>query len=270
MLAVLAAFIPPCRQRSATVSQWQPFWNARWLSFVIAALALALLAWMVRKEQESMTKGGVGLCGSALCAGGSGSALGRDGGVLYAGVRIGGLRNRCARCCGVLAVTMFWAVAAPVAVSLGIAWKLPALQAAGWFAGFAALVLALTTAAAGTGPALQPVANIRFVTFLVLAGSALAMARICGAGQDGEKPAAGAATAIGLLAAVVLLWGLTQETWEFFRFTRDRWESTGVWRSDGRVACLDAFGSAVTHRRGDAPVSPGAGCSRWCCSGSRS
>jgi len=223
MLAVLAGIIPAMQTTIGYGSQWQPFWNARWLSFVIAALALALLAWMVRKEQESMTKAESDFVGP-LCALVALVLLWAVTVELYAGVRIWGLAQPLPPdVAGVLAVTMFWAVAAPVAVSLGIAWKLPALQAAGWFAGFAALVLALTTAAAGTGPALQPVANIRFVTFLVLAGSALAMARICGAGQDGEKPAAGAATAIGLLAAVVLLWGLTQETWEFFRFTRDRW-----------------------------------------------
>ncbi len=225
MLAVLAGVIPAMQTTIGFDSQWQPFWNTRWLSFVIAALALALLAWMVRKEQESMTKAESESVGplSALVAL---VLLWAVTGELYASVRIWGLGHPLPPdVAGVLAVTMFWAVAAPVALSLGLTWKLPALQAVGWFAGFAALALALTTAA-GTWLALQPVANIRFVTLLVLAGSALAMSRVCGACQDSEAQAVGAT--IGLLAAVILLWGLTQETWEFFRFTRDRWG--GHWR----------------------------------------
>lgn len=222
-LAVLAAVLPAMATTSGYGAKWQPFWNARWLSFVLVAAMLALLAWMVRREQESLAGEEAGAAGF-LPALVSLVALWALTVEVYSGARVWQIaRPLPSDAAALLAVSMFWAVYAPVLCALGIAWKLESLRAVGYFAGFVALILALTTSATAVSPALSPVANLRFLALVVLTGSALSLALVIARGEKAKGASSGEPGAIGILAAVVLLWGLTQETYEFFRYTQARW-----------------------------------------------
>jgi uncharacterized membrane protein len=234
-IATLAAVLPVWAIASAPVEVWTPFWNMRWFSTLLVGILLAVLAWMVTREQERAASeeaqafGYLTVLVSILMF----TALSAE---VYLGFRA----------CRMSVDPQLWAVAAWFAlvalwsllgalfVTLGVAWNLLGMRLLGYAAGVAGVLVLVwyslfTLPGASASPAWIPLWNLRALAFAVSALSAVWIAMLLSRRPSGVTPSElSSAGGIYALAMAVLLWGVTQETYEAFYY----WYATGALKGD--------------------------------------
>jgi hypothetical protein len=228
-VAALATVLPIWAALALPAAGWPPFWNLRWLSYLVVGLTLGLLSAFLAKEREALEEEEADALG-ALPVLTSLVALAGLSIETYAG--FGWWAGSAAgdwKAAAVYALVFLWSVFATGLLLLGLAWKQGGLRAMAYYVGGAALAVLLVNTLAATGAAWPPVANLRFLAF----AAAAAMLVFGTAVLDPRKAELNAMES-GLplftrwLALLLVLWGLTLESYETFRYFRDlfgtRWD----------------------------------------------
>lgn len=210
VVVALAAALPVGGAIALWDLRWQPFWNVRAASFLVTLLALGWLGWRLSRDgDENAPRVGpwatgwlslIALVGASIEVYSGGLSFSHAGELF---------RNATAT----LALCCFWTAYAIAMLWLGLKWRQPALGVIGLLV--TALALAVLFMESAQGLRYGPIWNVRFAAFLWVAASLAVMARIVGARMAGFD---GLATLALLGALFVLVWGLTQETYQAFRF----------------------------------------------------
>jgi uncharacterized membrane protein len=234
-IATLAAVLPVWAIASAPVEVWTPFWNMRWFSTLLVGILLAVLAWMVAREQEraapeeAQAFGYLTVLVSILMF----IALSAE---VYLGFHTWRMSvdPQLWAVAAWFALVALWSLLGALFVTLGVTWNLLGMRLLGYAAGGAAvLVLVMyslfTLPDSNISPAWVPLWNLRALAFAVSALSAVWIAMLLSRRPSGVTPSElSSAGGIYALAMAVLLWGVTQETYEAFYY----WYATGALKGD--------------------------------------
>jgi uncharacterized membrane protein len=235
LIATLASVLPVWTMASAPVDVWTPFWNMRWFSTLLVGILLAVLAWMVAREQEraapeeAQAFGYLTVLVSILMF----IALSAE---VYLGFRTWRMSvdPQLWAVAAWLALVALWSLLGALFVTLGVTWNLLGMRLLGYVAGGAAvLVLVMyslfTLPGSSISPAWVPLWNLRALAFAASALSAVWIAMLLSRRPSGATPSElSSAGGIYALAMAVLLWGVTQETYEAFYY----WYATGALKGD--------------------------------------
>jgi len=234
-IATLAAVLPVWAIASAPVEVWTPFWNMRWFSTLLVGILLAVLAWMVTREQEraaseeAQALGYLTVLVSILMF----TALSAE---VYLGFRAWRMSvdPQLWAVAAWFALVALWSLLGALFVTLGVAWNLLGMRLLGYAAGVAGVLVLVwyslfTLPGASASPAWIPLWNLRALAFAVSALSAVWIAMLLSRRPSGVTPSElSSAGGIYALAMAVLLWGVTQETYEAFYY----WYATGALKGD--------------------------------------
>ncbi len=234
-IATLAAVLPVWAIASAPVEVWTPFWNMRWFSTLLVGILLAVLAWMVAREQERAASeeaqafGYITVLVSILMF----TALSAE---VYLGFREWRMSfdAQLWAIAAWFALVALWSLLGALFVTLGVAWNLLGMRVLGYVAGVAAvLVLVMyslfTLPGSSASPAWIPLWNLRALAFAVSTLSAVWIAMLLSRRPSGATPSErSSAGGIYALAMAVLLWGVTQETYAAFYY----WYAAGALKGD--------------------------------------
>ncbi|GIV19859.1 MAG: membrane protein [Armatimonadota bacterium] len=231
LVATLAAVLPVWAMASAPVDTWTPFWNIRWFSTLLVSVLLAVLAWMVAREQQRATPeeaqafGYLAVLVSILLWIGLSAEV-------YLGFRAWrmSIDPQLWAVAAWFALVALWSVLGALFVALGVTWNLFGMRLLGYVAGGAAVVVLLmyslfTLPGSATSVAWVPILNLRALAFIVSTLSAVWIAVLLSRHSSQSTSSEVSLTGgIVALAVVVLLWGITQETYEAFYY----WHVTGA------------------------------------------
>jgi uncharacterized membrane protein len=118
-------------------------------------------------------------------------------------------------------IAVLWSAFALAMLLLGFAWRRSQLRTCAYFIGTLGVMVLLGTALSATALDWSPLANVRFMAFalttalLIAATTAMHKRKAELGGAESDFTAA-----MTLLALGILLWGLTQETYETCRYFR--------------------------------------------------
>jgi uncharacterized membrane protein len=214
-VATVATALPLWFGTTQLHASMTPFWNVRWLSYVVVSVTLALLGWMVTREKDVLAPEEA----ESLSFWPAGTALFLLTGLtteFYAGfARQPGNWQSSAY----FAIAMLWSVYAALLLQLGYSWRQPILRMLAYFIGGAGSIFLLINACRADGVA-APLLNLRFFSFAVVLGSLASFTLISRRQIESTDDENSALTCIHLLAALVLVWGLTQETYEACRYLK--------------------------------------------------
>lgn len=235
LVATLAAVLPVWAMASAPVDTWTPFWNIRWFSTLLVSILLAVLAWMVAREQERATPEEAQAFGYLAVLVSILMWIGLSAEV-YLGFRAWriSIDPQLWAVAAWFALVSLWSLLASLFVALGVSWNLLGMRLLGYVAGGAAVVVLLmyslfTLPGSATSVAWVPILNLRALAFIVSTLSAVWIAVLLS-----RHPSQSTSSEVSLtggivaLAVVVLLWGITQETYEAFYY----WHVAGALRGD--------------------------------------
>ncbi len=235
LTATLAAVLPVWAMVSAPGDAWTPFWNVRWLSTLLVGILLGTLAWMVAREQERALPEEAEAFGylTVLVSILMWIALSAE---VYLGFRAWrmSIDPQLWAVAAWFALVTLWSLLAALFVALGITWNLLGLRLLGYVAGGAAVVVLLmyslsTLPGSAASPVWVPLLNLRALAFVVSALAAAWIALLLSRRPSGSTPSeTSLAGGIVALAVAVLLWGVTQETYQAFYY----WHVTGAFAGD--------------------------------------
>lgn len=222
IVLALAVALPLWAGIALSVTGWTPFWNLRWLSYVVVSLTLAALGWLIAREQQQVTAsereavGGLPLLISLLVLWGVTLEV-------YASFEQGQFPTPASwQTAALFAIAGLWSIYAGVMLLLSFAWQQIRWRVCAYALGALATGLLLRTAATGMASGWPPLANARFLAFAVVTALLVMTTVTITKRRSSLKAAeAGMATPIALLAVGLVLWGLTQETFETCRFYSD-------------------------------------------------
>ncbi|GIV17063.1 MAG: membrane protein [Armatimonadota bacterium] len=243
LVATLAAVLPVWAMASAPVDAWTPFWNIRWLSTLLVGILLGLLAWMVARErgraapEEAQAFGYLSVLVSMLMWIGLSAEV-------YLGFRAWrmSIDPQLWAVAAWFALVPLWSLLAALFVTLGITWDLLGMRLLGYLAGSAAVVVLLmyslfTLPGSATSVAWGPLLNLRALAFaatvLATVWIAVLLSRHPSQSTSSEVSLTGGIVA---LALVVLLWGVTQETYEAFYYWHVMGALKGDWQRPAQMA----------------------------------
>ncbi len=235
LVATLAAALPVWAMASAPVDTWAPFWNIRWFSTLLVSILLGTLAWMVTREQKRTTPEEAQAFGYLTVLVSLLLWIGLSAEV-YLGFRAWRLSidPQLWAVAAWFALVALWSVLGALFVALGVTWDLLGMRLLGYAAGGAAVVVLLmyslfTLPSSTVSPAWVPLWNLRALAFAVSALAAVWIATTLRRHPSQSTSSEASLTGgIYALAVVVLLWGITQETYEAFYY----WYVTGALRGD--------------------------------------
>lgn len=222
LMLVMASLLPVMTALAVPPSGWKPFWNLRWLSYVINACSLGALTWLMSREKAenlcSLDKGAFAVLPVAL----SMLALMGLSIEVFAGFRWMQAPSPASWTqAAVFALCMLWASVAALLLSWGLAWQNPPLRTLAYVIGALSVVALMFNALTCGSLFWSPWYNWRFAGFMTLIVVQGLVAQQIRAKQSqiavGEK---GLGATAGFTAVCLLLWALTQETYETTRFYR--------------------------------------------------
>jgi len=244
MVALLAAVLPVWTMTAMPVETWTPFWNLRWFSAMLTAGLLALLARVVAAEREQVKPEETDALGFLAALVGALLLVGLSAEV-YFGFRFWLMPTAPQEWAFAawFGLATLWSLFAALFVVLGLVWELSALRALGYVAAVGALAVLLITTAllslpeADTAVTWTPVWNLRALAFLATAGAigaiAYALASLAPRSTASELSLVGG---VYLTALAVLLWGITQETYEAFYYWHGRGMIGDNWQRVAQMA----------------------------------
>jgi uncharacterized membrane protein len=221
LVAAFAAVLPVLAGTGLQATGWTPFWNLRWLSYVVVGLSLAALLRMITHEREHGAPTDAEALGVlpvlisllALC----GMSVELYSGFGWWGAASGASWNIAAA----FGLATLWGVFAVVVLAVGLTWGVRSLRILAYLVGGAGMVLLLMTSFNATGLPWTPLANVRVLAFAVVIGM-LALLPVLARRHDDELPVPeqklASSTQLLLLTLALGVWGLTQETYETFRY----------------------------------------------------
>ncbi|MDW8321495.1 MAG: DUF2339 domain-containing protein [Armatimonadota bacterium] len=243
LIATLAAVLPVWAMASTPVDAWTPFWNMRWFSSLLVGFLLGVLAWMAAREQaravpeEEQAFGYLTVLVSVLML----IALSAEVYLSFRAWRMS-IDPQLWAVAAWFALVTLWSLLGALFVTLGATWNLLGLRLLGYLAGGTAVVVLLmyslsTLPGSALSPAWVPLLNLRALAFavsaLAAAWAALALSRHPLQSTPSETSLTGGVYA---LAVVVLLWGITQETYEAFYYWHVTGELKGDWQRLAQMA----------------------------------
>ena len=230
LVAALATVLPLWASLALPAANGTPFWNLRALSYLVVAVALGGLAWMTTRDRDGMEPLEVEALGP-LPAFVSLFVLWGMTLETFASFQRSAIPSPDTWVAAALfAIAVLWSVFAFVMLLLGLTWKHEGLRHCGYVVGLLGSGLLLVNALGSIGFDWTPIVNLRCFAFAIVA-TVLVLATVIG--RSSEADAAGEEGALAgrikLLASVVVLWGLTQETYLSFRHwgipSADAWQS---------------------------------------------
>ncbi len=242
LVATLSAVLPVWAAMAMPADSWTPFWNARWLSVLMVSALLGALAWAVSRESARATREegeALGLLAVLVCL----LVLIGLSAEVYFGFRAWQIPEPQGWAVAVwFSLVALWSVFAAMFVTLGLIWDMLALRVLGYVVGGVALsTLAghalFTLPGTDASVAWVPLFNLRALAFVV---STLAVIWVAGMlaryrshNTPSETSLAGSLVALG---AAVLLWGITQETYEAFYYWHVKGALGDNWQSLAQMA----------------------------------
>lgn len=235
LVATLAAVLPVWAMAAVPVDTWAPFWNIRWLSTLLVGVLLGVLAWMVAREQtraipeETQAFGYLTVLVSILILIG----LSAEVYLSFRAWRMS-IDPQLWAVAAWFALVTLWSLLGALFVVLGVTWNLLGMRLLGYLAGGAAVVVLLmyslsTLPHSAASVTWVPVLNLRALAFVVSALAAVWIAVMLSRHLSQSTPSEVSLTGgIYALAVAVLLWGITQETYEAFHY----WHVTGALKGD--------------------------------------
>lgn len=221
LVAAFAAVLPVLAGAGLRATAWTPFWNLRWLSYVVVGLALGALLRMIAHEREHAEATDAEALGVlpvlisllALC----GMSV-----ELYAGFGWWGAASWASwNIAAIFGLATLWSAFAVVVLAVGLTWGVRALRVLAYIVGGAGAILLLMASCSTASQPWTPFANIRVLAFAVVIGT-LAIIPALLRRQEAGLPAAERelmnSTQLLLLTLALGVWGLTQETYETFRY----------------------------------------------------
>jgi uncharacterized membrane protein len=198
---------------------WTPFWNLRWLSYIIIALALAAIGWMMQRDPEAFTSEEAQTSGVWLAAVSLFALMGMTI-ETYCGFGRGALpTDGDWRAGAFFAIAILWGVFAASLIHLSYAWRQAALRMTALAVGGGASLLLVIVSIGYSGLDWAPLFNLRALAFAVT----VSLSAVIAMGENRHFKASGhngglASTAVlaALLSACLLIWGLTQESYNTF------------------------------------------------------
>jgi uncharacterized membrane protein len=221
LVAAFAAVLPVAAGMGLQSTSWTPFWNLRWLSYLVVGLGLGALLWLTSREREHGAPTDAEALGVlpvaisllALC----GMSV-----ELYAGFsRWGAVSWANWNIAAAFGLATLWSVFALVVLAVGLTWGVRALRILAYLVGGAGAILLLMASLSAAGLSWTPVANLRVLAFGVVLGT-LGIVPALLRRQAEQLPAPeqelASSTQLLLLTLALGVWGLTQETYETFRY----------------------------------------------------
>jgi uncharacterized membrane protein len=228
-VAAGAVVLPVWASIALPTAQWTPFLNLRWGTYFVVACTLFVMIRSIARAQRDLPLSefeSMDVMPSALSL------------FVLAGITLetffsfahGAATNPMWRTTAFFFIAMMWSGYATFMLFVADVWRQPTLR-----------VLALCVGALGVTALLStslglfdvqyiadvtstPVGNLRFTAFIVVVamlGTSVVMLRgLVHRGAEDESAHADTIQSVALLAAGVLLWGLTQETYEICRYFR--------------------------------------------------
>ncbi|GBC96484.1 hypothetical protein HRbin16_02288 [bacterium HR16] len=243
LIATLAAVLPVWAMVSAPVEAWTPFWNIRWFSALLVGILLGVLARMVAREQERAVPEEAEAFGylTVLVSILMWIALSAE---VYLGFRAWrmSIDPQLWAIAAWFALVTLWSLLAALFVALGITWNLLGLRLLGYLAGGAAVVVLLmyslsTLPGSSLSPVWIPLLNLRALAFVTSTLAAVWIAVLLSRRPSQSTPSeTSLAGGIVALAVAVLLWGVTQETYQAFYYWHVTGALTGDWRRMAQMA----------------------------------
>lgn len=226
-----------------------PLWNERVLAFVVVGGVLTLLGRVLKGENGALSPSEKQGADAWMVATALFALLGAS-----LELSLGLWQRQTPSTTTVFALSMLWSLAATLLLLLGCRWSQPSLRVAALGVGsgalFGLLCGALTPHAVGL-----PLLNWRFAAFAVVLAALSLSSRLLRThkiklqGWEGQLP-----VAFRFLALFLLLWTLTQESYELCRFAQtvlgDHWKRWGqmaislVWSIFGAMLLIGGI-----HRR---------------------
>lgn len=254
LVSTVAAVLPLWGALAMPEDLWTPFLNIRWLSAIVVSVLLAGLAWMAAREARDATieeAEAVGLL-TVLVSLVVLVALSAE---VYFGFRAWRMPVDTQWMTALwFFLVAIWSLFAALFVTLGVLWNVGGLRVLGYAVGSLALIV-LVSQALFTLPgtdlsvAWAPLLNLRALAFavsvLALVWIALMLARYGSHGTPTEVALTGGIVA---MATAVLLWGITQETYEAFYYWHETGRVRGDWQRVAQMAISllwTLFGAAM-------------------------
>ena len=223
IVATVAAVLPLSGSLFLPPADWSPFWNLRSASYLVVAFSLAAFAWMLSREKERLDRSESDAAAGAPIVLGIFVLLAVSFEIFF-GFRSWGFPVAGAwEVAAFFVIATFWAVYACALFLIGLAWVNTGLRVAGYIVGgiglFMLLISSLVSVEFGGW---IPFISVRFLAFatvigMLAFGAAVAVRR----GEELSVAETSFAKSLGLVAGIVFIWGLTQETYETFRFYGD-------------------------------------------------
>lgn len=233
MVALLAAALPVWAGSSGQTPDWTPFWNLRVLAFAVVTVVWLLLGRLIAHENETLNSStltpaetetfGIWPIIASLLA-----LVGATFEVYFGFEHWHPAGDAHWQPAASFALTMLWSSYAGLLIWLSSAWRQSQLRVMAYLVGSCAVgVLLLDSILSEAGT--SPIFNLRLAAFAVASGVAVGLARwLPGQSEampEWENKVSGACVQT---AALLVLWGLTQEIYESCSFYRDALH--GHWR----------------------------------------
>ena len=223
-----------------------PLWNLRLLAFAFASTACLMVAGAVGNAkdavyQETQLPAHCLRLAALLTLWGASQEIYETGHYFHAALGDGW------RITAAYGIALFWALFATLLVQI----KQAALRPLAYLVALGSVGLLLFQATAFELVA-QPLINVRFFAFAVVIASLSAMARRLRGAENLEVWEEGLATQLVLGAALLTLWGISQETFEACRFYKTdlgvHWDNT-AWFAIALLWQCGAFGLLMAGLR---------------------
>ncbi|MDQ3812393.1 MAG: DUF2339 domain-containing protein, partial [Armatimonadota bacterium] len=217
-VAALATSLPLWASVALPTTEWLPFWNLRWLAYLVVALALGALGWMTTQERDQIEPAEA----EALSILPGFTSLFVLWGMtleIYASFARWAIPSPDTwLAAAFFAIAVLWSVFAFIMLLLSLAWEQHHLRVCACVLGLLGCGVLLITALTSLAVDWTPLVNLRCLAFAIVAAMlALAALTLNRREPDLSPGETALPCSAGLMASVVFLWGLTQEIYLSFR-----------------------------------------------------
>jgi uncharacterized membrane protein len=221
LVATTAIAVPIYAGMALPVVQWTPFFNLRWLAYVVTALTLVALGWMISREGDGATLSEVETLGALPAATALLTLWGLTLEVYFTFEQWRMPSPDTWQAGAWFAIAGLWSAFALLMLFLGLTWRQSGLRFCAYIVGALGIVALLVTAVDDASRGWTPLTNLRFLAFALVTSLLMVAAAVINR-REAEISAEenGLSTTMTMLATGLLLWGLTQETYETCRYFR--------------------------------------------------
>jgi uncharacterized membrane protein len=219
VVATLAPVLTIWAVHVLSATEGLPFWNARFPTFLVDTLMLGSLVWTLRRSRDLLDPSEVDVAAALSVIGAVVLLWGATVEVYLAfGVWLGASAADW-RQGALLVVAALWAVYALAVLLLGVRWRQLAMRGLAYAIGAACVGMLVVVSWPTSAQPWLPIVNWRFGSFVVVTAVLTGAAAILRRNKELLSPAEREpASWIGPMAALALLWGMTLETYESFRY----------------------------------------------------